>query len=248
MAKFAVIFPAAGRSERFRDKKKKPFVELDGRAIWVRAVEPFLNRDDVVQLLLVIAAEDREEVERRYRANLAFMGVRLVDGGAERHDSVAAALAQLAPDVDYVAVHDAVRPCVTKELIDSVFRAAVEHGAAIPAIAVSDTVKRVDETTKRIRETVPRRGLWLAQTPQAFRRDWLEEAYRQRSSEVEVTDDAQLVERVGHPVTVVDGSALNVKITTRQDLALARAALQALPKPKPKGPLHPFAEDQMWQS
>ncbi len=246
MARFAVIFPAAGRSERFKDKKKKPFVDLDGRAVWIRAVEPFLNRDDVAQLLLVIAPEDREEVQRRYRANLAFMGIRLVDGGAERHDSVAAALEQLADDIDHVAVHDAVRPCVTKELIDKVFAAAVEHGAAIPAVPVADTLKRVDEAKHIVQETVSRTGMWYAQTPQAFRRDWLEEAYRTRPSGPGITDDAQLVEQAGHPVVVVQGSPLNLKITTRQDLTLARAVLQVMPKPKAKGPIHPFAEDQMW--
>ena len=246
MARFAVIFPAAGRSERFKDKKKKPFVDLDGRAVWIRAVEPFLNRDDVAQLLLVIAPEDREEVQRRYRANLAFMGIRLVDGGAERHDSVAAALEQLADDIDHVAVHDAVRPCVTKELIDKVFAAAVEHGAAIPAVPVHDTLKRVDEAKHIVQETVSRTGMWYAQTPQAFRRDWLEEAYRTRPSGPGITDDAQLVEQAGHPVVVVQGSPLNLKITTRQDLTLARAVLQVMPKPKAKGPIHPFAEDQMW--
>ena len=246
MARFAVIFPAAGRSERFKDKKKKPFVDLDGRAVWIRAVEPFLNRDDVAQLLLVIAPEDREEVQRRYRANLAFMGIRLVDGGAERHDSVAAALEQLADDIDHVAVHDAVRPCVTKELIDKVFAAAVEHGAAIPAVPVADTLKRVDEAKHIVQETVSRTGMWYAQTPQAFRRDWLEEAYRTRPSGPGITDDAQLVEQAGHPVAVVQGSPLNLKITTRQDLTLARAVLQVMPKPKAKGPIHPFAEDQMW--
>ncbi len=248
MARFAVIFPAAGLSRRFKDKRKKPFADLEGRAVWIRSVEPFLNRDDVCQLLLVIAAEDREEVTRRYRANLAFMGIRLVEGGAERHDSVAAALNELDDAVDFVAVHDAVRPCVTKELIDAVFAAAVEHGAAIPAIPVADTLKRVDESRKVVQETVSRVGIWCAQTPQAFRRDWLVEAYAQRPPGPDVTDDAQLVERAGHPVVVVPGSPLNLKITTRQDLTLARAILQAMPKPKAKGPIHPFAEDQMWQS
>jgi 2-C-methyl-D-erythritol 4-phosphate cytidylyltransferase len=247
MAKFAVIFPAAGRSERFQDKRKKPFVDLDGRALWIRAVEPFLNRDDVIQLILVVADEDREEVERRYRANLAFMGVQLARGGAERTDSVASALRCLKNEVDYVAVHDAVRPCVTPELIERVFAAAVQFGAAVPALPVVDTLKRVRPGRTVIAETVPRSDLWLAQTPQAFRRQLLEEAYAQRPPEELFTDDAQLVERLGVDVHLVPGSPFNIKVTVKEDLLLAKAVLEAIPKPKPKGPLHPFAEDQMWR-
>src|SRR5581483_6834917 len=123
-----------------------------------------------------------------------------------------------------VAVHDAVRPLAPPALVDAVFAAAATHGAAIPALAVADTLKRVDPGTNRITETVPRGGLWLAQTPQVFRRDWLAEAYSKRGSlGGAVTDDAQLVEAVGHPVAVVPGSPENFKITTRDDLDLAVA-------------------------
>src|SRR5947209_3115241 len=175
MASFAVIFPAAGRSSRFRDKEKKPFVNLDGRAVWLRAVEPFVARADVVQCLIVIDGGDEEMVRRRYGANLAFMNVQVVAGGAERFDSVANALALVRPEVEYVAVHDAVRPCVTEALIQSVFAKAQATGAAIPAVPIAETVKQVD-AQQRIQATVPRQGLWLAQTPQAFRRDWLVDA------------------------------------------------------------------------
>src|SRR5438067_12587337 len=112
MANFAVIFPAAGQSSRFRDKEKKPFVNLDGRAVWLRAVEPFVSRSDVVQSLIVIDAEDEETVRRRYGANLAFMSIQFVKGGTERFDSVANALALVRPEVEFLAVHDAVRPCL----------------------------------------------------------------------------------------------------------------------------------------
>lgn len=113
MAKFAVILPAAGRSSRFGEKEKKPFVALDGRAVWQRSAELFANRDDVVQTILVIAPEDREMVEMRYRANLMFMGIKLVDGGAERFESVAKAIETVSPEAEFIAVHDSVRPCTT---------------------------------------------------------------------------------------------------------------------------------------
>jgi 2-C-methyl-D-erythritol 4-phosphate cytidylyltransferase len=175
------------------------------------------------------------------------MNIEIVKGGAERFDSVANALAQVRPEVEYIAVHDAVRPCVTEAMIQSVFAATVLSGAAIPAVAVSDTVKQVD-AQKRITATVPRPGLWLAQTPQAFRRDWLADAYARRSQLGKgITDDAQLVEALGHSVQVVEGEVTNLKITTRADLILAGAILKAMPKPKPTGPIHPFAEDEMWK-
>ena len=247
MASFAVIFPAAGRSSRFRDKEKKPFVNLDGRAVWLRSVEPFVARSDVVQCLIVINAEDEETFRRRYGANLAFMNIQVVKGGAERFDSVANALALVRPEVEFIAVHDAVRPCVTETLIDAIFAKAPAVGAVIPAVSVTDTVKQVD-AQKQITATVPRQGLWLAQTPQVFRRDWLADAYaRRKELGTGITDDAQLVEAAGHTVHVIDGEVTNLKITTKADLIMAGAALKAMPKPKVSGPIHPFADEEMWK-
>jgi 2-C-methyl-D-erythritol 4-phosphate cytidylyltransferase len=248
MGPFAVILPAAGRSSRFGDpKQKKVFAELDGRAVWLRAVEPFVNRDDVAQTIVVIAPEDRELFERRFRPSVAFMDIRVIDGGAERSDSVALALEAVDPSCEFVAIHDAARPCLTPEMVDAVFAAAREHGAALPAIPVSDTIKRVgdDRTTS---ETVPRAGLYLAQTPQAFRRELLMRAYANRGRlGAAATDDTQLVEAIGHRCAVVEGSPLNLKITTAADLRLASAVLQVLPRPRREGPAHPFADEQaMW--
>lgn len=246
MAKFAVILPAAGQSSRFRDKEKKPFANLDGRAVWLRSAELFVTRDDVCQCLMVIAHEDQELVKRRYGANLAFMNVELVDGGAERFESVANALAKIKPEADFVAIHDAVRPCLIAEQITAVFAQAVKSGAAILAVRVTDTLKQVNDQ-HQIKATMPRQGLWLAQTPQVFRRDWLVDAYAKRKQlGKDITDDAQLVETAGHAVHVVEGTASNIKITTKSDLPLADAILKSLPKPKVKGPIHPFAEDEMW--
>jgi 2-C-methyl-D-erythritol 4-phosphate cytidylyltransferase len=244
--KFAVILPAAGKSSRFRDKEKKPFATLDGRAVWLRSAELFITRDDVVQCLIVIAPADQEVFKRRYGANLAFMNVQVVDGGAERFESVANALAQVKPEADFVAVHDAVRPCLTDTLIDAVFGEAAKKGAALLAVPVTDTVKQVN-AHQQVQATLSRQGMWLAQTPQVFRREWLVEAYAKRGQlGKDVTDDAQLVEKAGHPVHVVEGSPQNIKITAKADLTLAEAILKARPKPKPSGPAHPFAEEEMW--
>jgi 2-C-methyl-D-erythritol 4-phosphate cytidylyltransferase len=247
MAKFAVILPAAGKSTRFRDRDKKPFSLLDGRAVWLRTAEFFVTRDDVCQTILILAPSDREQFRSRHQAHIAFMNVTLVDGGAERFDSVANALQAVKPEADFVAVHDAVRPCLTEALLNAVFAEAVRTGAALLAVPVTDTLKQVDGQRK-VQATVSRQGLWQAQTPQVFRRDWLVDAYANRAKlGKDITDDAQLVEAAGHPVHVVEGAPTNVKITTKADLILAEAVLKAMPRPKPTGPAHPFAEEeQMW--
>jgi 2-C-methyl-D-erythritol 4-phosphate cytidylyltransferase len=244
MPAFAVILPAAGQSSRFGGKEKKPYVNLDGTAVWLRAANLFANRTDVVQTVLVISPDDRELVLRRYSANLAFLGVKVVDGGAERFQSVANALGQVKPEADFVAVHDAVRPCAPAALIEAVFAAGVKHGAAVPGLAVADTLKRVDNQMM-VTQTVPRLGLWQAQTPQVFRKDWLVEAYeRTGAMSKEVTDDAQLVEAAGHPVRVVPGSPFNLKITTGDDLKIASQFLklrEAEDKPRAS---HPFEDER----
>lgn len=246
VAKFAVILPAAGRSSRFKDKQyKKPFALLERRAVWLHSAERFLNRDDVVQTILVIAADDREYFKFKFASNVAILGIDVVEGGAERYDSVQNALARVKPEADFICVHDAARPCLANEWIDTIFQAAQRSGAAIFAIPVANTLKRVGPD-KVIRETVARKDLWEAQTPQVFRRQLLLDAYAKRAG-LQATDDAQLVERLGRPVTIVPGSPVNIKIATKEDLRLAEQALKALPKPKLKGPMHPFADDDMWR-
>jgi len=246
VATFAVILPAAGRSSRFHDKNyKKPFAPLANKAVWLHSAERFVNRADVKQLIVVISPDDREYFQMKFAANAAILGIDVVEGGAERADSVAKALAQVKSDVDYVCVHDAARPCLADEWISRIFEAAEKTGAAIFATPVAGTLKRVGADHK-IEETVDRRGLWEAQTPQVFRRQLLIDAHAKRGG-LAATDDAQLVERLGHNVTVVPGSPINFKIATREDLRLAEHALKALPKPKLTGPRHPFADDDMWR-
>ena len=218
MPRFAVILPAAGRSSRFQSTEKKVFADLAGRPVWQRSADWFTSRPDVCQCIIVTAPEDRD----KFRA-LANGAIQLADGGAERFESVANALTLTTIEADFVAVHDAARPCLTPALIDAVFARAVETGAALLAVPVADTIKR-DDGAGRIQATVPRQGLWLAQTPQVFRRDWLMDAYARRATlGGGVTDDAQLVEAAGHAVHLVVGSGANLKITTREDLDLAEA-------------------------
>ena len=244
--RFAVILPAAGKSSRFRDQHyKKPFAPLEGRPVWMHAADRFANRKDVGQTLLVINPEDREHFVEKFGGNAALLGIEIVDGGAERSDSVAKALERVSADVDYVAIHDAARPCIVNEWIDAVFSAAVKSGAAILALPVTGTLKRAsgDQT---VAETVTRENLWEAQTPQVFERKLLLDAYARRGNQP-ATDDAQLVERLGRKITIVTGSPMNIKITTKDDLRVAAALLKALPKPKLGSPAHPFADDELWR-
>lgn len=244
MGRFAVILPAAGKSRRFKDPHyRKPYAPLDHRAVWLHSAEKFLNRDDVGQLILVVASEDREAFFAKFAPNVAILGIDVVLGGETRVQSVRRALEKVKPELEWVAVHDAARPCLADEWIDRVFAAAQQSGAALLALPVHGTLKRV--VRGQIAETIARRDVWEAQTPQVFRRQLLVEAYGQAGAE-DATDDAQLVERLGHAVRVVEGSPLNLKITTKGDLRLASVALKALPKPKGLGPAHPFAED-MWR-
>ena len=246
MSTFAVILPAAGQSRRYRDQHyKKPFAPLENRAVWLHSAERFLNRQDVKQLILVISPEDREAFMDKFGANVMILGVEVVNGGKERADSVQAALEKVSAECDYVAVHDAARPCLADEWIDQVFEAAQQTGAAILATPVVSTLKRVGKD-HIIQETVSRDELWEAQTPQVFQKDLLLKAYAARGHKP-ATDEAFLVEQLGHKVTVVPGSPINLKITTRDDLRLATQMLKALPKPKTLGPAHPFADDDMWR-
>ena len=242
MPKFAVILPAAGKSSRFSNQRKKVFVELKGRPVWLRTAEQFINRDDVAQVILVISPEDLEFFKEKFRANLAFMDLEIVTGGAERADSVLKGLERVRADVDFVAVHDAARPLVVKEWIDKVFRAAQQHDAAILATPVTNTLKRADGN-QTIEQTVSRNNLWAAQTPQVFRRQWLLDAYAARGN-LQPTDEAQLIENLGRKVKIVEGSSLNLKITTPEDFRIAEHLLDALPREKLPGFLHPFADER----
>lgn len=239
--KVAAILPAAGRSSRFGDQfRKKPFVELDGRAIWLRAIEPFLNHPDVVQLIVVVSADDHECFIDKYRPNLAFSDIEVVIGGAERADSVLAGLSQVREKVDYVAIHDAARPFATKQLLTEVLAAAHGTGAAIPALSIKGTIKRVREGL--IEGTVNREGLWEAQTPQIFRKELLLQAYSEREG-MTATDEAQLIEAIGHSIQVVEGEVTNIKITTKEDLTIAKAFLSVLKNSAAPKSIHPFADE-----
>ncbi len=240
----AAIICAAGPASRFGGKRKKQFVDVDGRAVFLRSVELFSSRDDVKQILLAIPAEDQELVNIKWGANLQFFGVKTCLGGAERFETVSKALELVKSDIALIAIHDAVRCCVTAELIDAVIAAAAKHGAAIPACPVSATLKEVKEKT--IIKTVDRSNLYEAQTPQVFEASLLKKAYANLKNlkDGRISDDSQLVEALGHKVAVVEADSSNIKITRQSDIAVAEAILKSRPRPKPQGPIGPYIEAQ----
>jgi len=240
----AAIICAAGSSERFGGKRKKPFVDVDGRAAFIRSVELFANRSDVKQILVAIPADEAEMVEVKWGAKLAFYNAKVYVGGSERFETVAKGLELLKDDIEIVAVHDAVRCCVKKEWVEQVINAAEKNGAAILACAVVATLKKVEDGS--IAETVDRSGLYEAQTPQVFKRAMLEKAYGNldKLDKGLISDDAQLVEAIGEKVFIVETDSSNVKITQRSDVAIAEAIIKARAKAERKGPIGPYIEAQ----
>jgi len=221
--RIAVAIPAGGLGARFGSRTPKQFLTIQRVPVVTRTVRWF-TRYPGVAAVAVAAPEAHVERTRRALAALARrVPLAVVPGGPTRQDSVWLALQAVPDDVEIVVVHDAVRPLITPDLIASVVRAAVEHGAAICALPIAETVKRVRNEV--VEATLDRSELWAVQTPQAFRAALLREAHEKaRRDGVVGTDDAMLVERLGHAVRVVRGLAENVKITTPEDLRRARGA------------------------
>lgn len=222
----AALILAAGRGERLGSTLPKAFAPVAGVPILVHALRALAACAEIEWLLPVLPAAELA----RYEALLPeLQGLRgllpPLAGGAERQDSAAAGLAALPREAELVAVHDAARPLVRPEALRRVIAAAVQSGAALLAVPVRDTLKRA--RGERALETVDRAGLWAAQTPQVFRVELLREALAKARAEGFVgSDDSQLVERLGLPVTLVPGDADNWKITLPEDLARAEALLR----------------------
>ena len=220
------LVPAAGRGLRMGGSVPKQFLSLGGEPLVIQSLRALQAAPVVGQIILAVPPADVEYCEHEIVSRQRFTKVtKVVAGGAERQDSVRHALAQIPSDTEIVLIHDAVRPFVTLRMIAEVVAAARKEGAAIIALPMRDTVKQV-RTDGMIERTVDRTPLWLAQTPQAFRRDWIETAHRKAHAEgVRATDDAFLVEWLGYSVAVVEGSGENIKVTRPEDLVIGEAIL-----------------------
>lgn len=224
MPDFAVILPAAGISARFGADRDKLLEQLDGQSVIARSVHAFLERRDVVQVIIPTRRPDllAPELPRDPRLNFCL-------GGTCRAESVRSGLERTNPEVEWIAVHDAARPLISQQLIDRTLAAAVEHGAAVPATAVALTIKQASGTLPaRVIRTIARQELWAMQTPQIMRKTDLEEAFTRCPIPLtEVTDDVQLVELIGKEVWLIPGEDRNIKITTPLDISLARMLVGA---------------------
>ena len=215
----AVVLLAAGRGARMGGRTPKAYLRLGGIPLYRHSLETFQSMREVRQVVLVVPPGMKEGVP----------------GGARRQDSVQNGLKALDQAYDVVLVHDSARPFVSPDLIRRVLKAALERGGAIPGLPLRDTLKRVDG--KGLIESTPsREGLWTVQTPQGFRKGVLEAAYAAGHGIQDATDDAQIVERAGGNVVVVEGNPRNFKITSKIDLELAEDYLRQRRRPRtPRG-------------
>ena len=225
MPKVGAIIAAAGAGRRMKADRPKQFLVLEGVSILVLTLRKFDASGLIDHIVIASPREAVEEVRRLAdRAGLT-KPIIAIEGGERRQDSVAIAMRHLAPDTDLVAVHDGVRPFVSLEDIEQVTAAADRTGAAILALPITDTVKEVERDV--VKSTLRRENLVLVQTPQVFRAQILHDAFDSaRRDGYYGTDEASLVERMGHPVSIVRGSARNIKITRPSDLSLGRFLLE----------------------
>jgi 2-C-methyl-D-erythritol 4-phosphate cytidylyltransferase len=248
--KVAAIICAAGPGKRFGGKRHKQFVDVAGRAAFLRSVELFSNREDVKQILLAIPQEDEEIVNIRWGANLSLFNVKVLIGGATRFETVNKAIGLLKDDIELVAIHDAARCCVMAKWVDDAIKTAAKTGAAILACPVTATLKEVKDGV--IIRTVDRTALYEAQTPQVFEVKLLKQSREKaespkgadKANAEKITDDSLLVEALGHPVSSVQTDSSNIKITHPADVAIAEAILKNRPEPKKDGYVGPYAEAQ----
>jgi len=222
------IIPAGGSGKRINSRLRKQYLPVGGIPLLVHTIGVFQRSPLIHGILLVVPEEDIRRVRSRIVEPHGFSKVaQILGGGSERQDSVKNGLDAVGDDCHIVLIHDGVRPFITGRLIRLMIREAAVYGAATAGVPVKETVKRVDREGC-ILETLDRQALWLAQTPQAFRRSVIQEAHRRACQDrFYGTDDASLVERTGHPVRMVPATYENIKITTREDLLLAEFLIRA---------------------
>jgi len=232
----AVILPAAGLGTRMGKSaaektgtSRKQFMLLEGSPILIHTVRKFAASDRVSEIVVAVRPEDTGWVAEMLGSEFPTGRVRVVEGGDSRQESVEHALATLRPDTEIVAVHDAVRPFIDLEIIHNVIDEAARSGAAIVGVPAIDTVKQVIRGTDhvRVRSTIPREKLVMAQTPQVFRYDLIVRAFASaRQDGFTGTDESSLVERLDVEVSVVPGTDRNIKITKPGDMELAHLFLR----------------------
>jgi len=220
--KVAAIVPSAGRGRRLKSRIEKPFVKLGDKSILAHTLIRLSKSKYINEIVVSVARDKIDKAKREIVDKYCLRKVKLVAGGKERKDSVFNALKNISSGIDYVLIHDGIRPFITNKFITSLLKAAFRFRASILAVPVKPTLK-FSQKGQFIKYTPDREYYWEAQTPQVFRRDLIEKAYRQAGKKkVKATDDSMLVEMMGVKPKIVMGSYSNIKITTEEDLALAK--------------------------
>ena len=224
--KVGAIIPAAGRGKRIGASVPKQFLEIQGKPLLHHTLTVFASCKLIDYVVLVMPRADVDEIGGDWLNKYAIVR-EVVVGGEQRQDSVYNGFNSLEEGTDIVVVHDGVRPFTTPQMITATVEAAQQHGAAITAIPVSDTVKQAVDGF--VKQTVPRDGLWRVQTPQAFQRGLLQQAFKKAKKDSYYgTDEGSLVEYLGERVKIVPGSELNIKITRKEDLVLGESLLSRI--------------------
>lgn len=222
---YTVVLPAAGSGKRMKADKNKLLLELFDKPIFIYTLEVFQRDLNCEAIWLAVKEEERELIEDFVKEYGITKVTGFAVGGAERQDSVRACL-EMIPECDVVLVHDAARPFIDAEVISRLAEEASDSGAAIAGVRVKDTIKKAESGF--ITETVEREKLWIIQTPQAFRYALIKEAATEAFEAGFLgTDEAMLVERLGHPVKIVESNYENVKMTTPDDLIYGKAILES---------------------
>lgn len=223
----AAVVPAGGRGDRMGNPVPKQFLQLGDVPLLVHSLRVFESSQTVCEIILVVPENEVAHCREQLVSEFGLSKVsRVVNGGARRQDSVWNGLQAVDGRTDIVVIHDAVRPFVTEAMVQEVVDGARTHGAALVAVPIRDTIKR-GSPDGMIDATLDRQDLWSAQTPQAFRIELLREAHRAgQQANVDATDDAVLVERLGYPVSIVTGNTDNIKITRPEDLTMGEAILR----------------------
>lgn len=222
----SVIIPAAGQGKRFGAGKNKAFVLLAGKSILERTVEAFSDIPDIGERIIVVAPDEVAEITEQAKSFPKSETIKVVAGGVERQYSIENALSSVDSEAEIVLVHDGARPLISRDVIHKLIMEVRESSAAIVAVPVKDTIKKVDANGVVV-DTPRRSELWAIQTPQGFSRDLIINAYkRAREDNFLGTDDASLVERMGVSVKIVQGEYENIKITTPEDLPIANLFLE----------------------
>ncbi|MGE4384682.1 MAG: 2-C-methyl-D-erythritol 4-phosphate cytidylyltransferase [Endomicrobiaceae bacterium] len=215
----AVIIVAAGSGKRFGSKQPKQFLLLNKKPMFVWSVMAFKKIKECCQIILVVSKEKIREMEKYKK----MYGIDVVCGGKERFNSVKNGL-NIVKDADFVAVHDAARPLITENIIKEILLSAEENGGAIAAAPAKDSIK-LSINGKNLTKSLNRKNIWLAQTPQIFKKSMLDKAYSSKIP-LTVTDDAQLVEKTGKKVSLVNSGYENFKVTEPLDFKLAEIILK----------------------